>query len=216
MNIFVLDRDPIQAAKDQCDKHLVKMILEYGQMLSTAHRLLDGELVTGFDHQQRVKPKKFWLFDGETPEVQEFIDPEKGKIYKWVVPNAIMYQVAHAQHPCSVWARANQNNYRWLFDLFEATLTEYTRRYRKTHSAARLVPHLFPRPKNIPWGNLTDFAQAMPEEYKHEDAVEAYRRFYVGEKARFARWTDTPVPTWFINRLEGQDATHFQRTSRVD
>ena len=26
-----------------CDKHVVKMILEYAQLLSTAHRVLDGD-----------------------------------------------------------------------------------------------------------------------------------------------------------------------------
>ena len=43
MNIFVLDRDPIQAAKYHNDIHLRKMIVEYAQLLSTAHRVLDGD-----------------------------------------------------------------------------------------------------------------------------------------------------------------------------
>ena len=43
MNIFYLDRDPVVAAQMQCDKHVVKMILESAQMLSTAHRVLDGD-----------------------------------------------------------------------------------------------------------------------------------------------------------------------------
>ena len=43
MNIFYLDRDPVVAAKMHCDKHVVKMILESAQMLSTAHRVLDGD-----------------------------------------------------------------------------------------------------------------------------------------------------------------------------
>ena len=38
MNIFVLDLDPIQAARMQCDKHVVKMVLESAQMLSTIAR----------------------------------------------------------------------------------------------------------------------------------------------------------------------------------
>jgi hypothetical protein len=37
MNIFYLDTCPIRAAQQQCDKHVVKMILESAQMLSTAH-----------------------------------------------------------------------------------------------------------------------------------------------------------------------------------
>ena len=42
MNIFYVDRDPTTAAQMMCDKHVVKMILESAQMLSTAHRVLDG------------------------------------------------------------------------------------------------------------------------------------------------------------------------------
>ena len=41
MNIFALDKDPTQAARMMCDKHVVKMILESAQLLSTAHRVLD-------------------------------------------------------------------------------------------------------------------------------------------------------------------------------
>ena len=39
MNIFVLDKDPYIAAQMMCDKHVVKMILEGCQMLSTVHSL---------------------------------------------------------------------------------------------------------------------------------------------------------------------------------
>lgn len=203
MNIFVLSTDPREAARDHCDKHVVKMILEYGQMLSTAHRLLDGKLTVATDDLNRIKPKKFWLLEGEYLEVEERYDEDVGAVYKWVVRNAKMYQVAHVNHPCSVWARENHSNYRWLFDLFEALIAEYARRYGKDHSTSRILPNLFARPRNIPWGNLTPFALAMPEEYKHENAVEAYRHFYVGTKARFAKWKNTPVPDWFKHSMEG-------------
>lgn len=35
MNIFILDTDPKLAAKYHCDRHVVKMVLESAQMLST-------------------------------------------------------------------------------------------------------------------------------------------------------------------------------------
>ena len=38
MNIFFLDENPKHAAQMQCDKHVVKMVLETAQMLSTAAR----------------------------------------------------------------------------------------------------------------------------------------------------------------------------------
>lgn len=39
MNIFVLDKNIKVCAKYHCDKHVVKMILEYAQMICTAHHL---------------------------------------------------------------------------------------------------------------------------------------------------------------------------------
>ena len=47
MNIFYLHEDPIQNAKWHIDKHIVKMPIEYAQLMSTAHRLLDGEMYLG-------------------------------------------------------------------------------------------------------------------------------------------------------------------------
>lgn len=43
MNIFYFSADPVLAAQAQPDKMLVKMVLETAQMLSTAHRVLDGD-----------------------------------------------------------------------------------------------------------------------------------------------------------------------------
>lgn len=209
INIFVLSQNPFEAAADHCDKHVVKMILEYGQMLSTAHRLLDGK------RTEFIKPdgKKqvVHLMPGEVAIlVTKTIsgdpkNPNKKRVnpYSYVINEKVIYGVAHANHPCSVWARQTDANYYWLYQLFVATLQEYTRRYEKVHQAQRLVEFLSRAPKNIPRGQQAPFAQAMPEEYKHEDAVEAYRRFYVGAKARFAKWKNTPVPNWFKHRMEG-------------
>lgn len=43
MNRFVLHEDPKTAAKHHCDKHVVKMIIEEAQMLSTVHRMYGYE-----------------------------------------------------------------------------------------------------------------------------------------------------------------------------
>ena len=42
MNIFYVDKHPVRAAEQMCDKHIVKMILESAQLLSTCHRVQDG------------------------------------------------------------------------------------------------------------------------------------------------------------------------------
>tara|TARA_R110000737_G_C14249644_1_gene426385 strand:+ start:360 stop:569 length:210 start_codon:yes stop_codon:yes gene_type:complete len=50
----------------------------------------------------------------------------------------------------------------------------------------------------MPEIGLTPFAQAMPDEYKREDVVEAYRAYYMGDKAAIAEWNwGTPAPDWF-------------------
>lgn len=43
MNIFFLNKNPSVCAKEHCDKHVVKMILESAQLLSNAHHMLDGQ-----------------------------------------------------------------------------------------------------------------------------------------------------------------------------
>ena len=43
MNIFVLSFNFVECAQDMVDRHVVKMILEYCQLLSTAHHILDHE-----------------------------------------------------------------------------------------------------------------------------------------------------------------------------
>ena len=42
MNIFMLDDDPILCARYHCDEHISRSIMEYGQMLCTAHILRGG------------------------------------------------------------------------------------------------------------------------------------------------------------------------------
>ena len=36
--------------------------------------------------------------------------------------------------------------------------------------------------------------QAMTDEYKDPDVIQAYRKYYYYEKSRFAKWTKRPRP----------------------
>jgi hypothetical protein len=48
---------------------------------------------------------------------------------------------------------------------------------------------------------LTTFAQAMPEEHNHPDAVKAYRSYY--HSKTFAKWEKgTPAPSWWKGAIE--------------
>ena len=211
MNIFALDQNPFEAARFHCDRHVVKMIVEYAQLMSSAHRYHDGTR-TRVDLPDG-KSKTVLLLPGETVSVipqQTGSGSFKlhGRIpYRVVINNPVCYNATHINHPSAVWARATDANYHWLYHLFLGCLREYEKRYERQHGTARISEFLSMAPKHITRSQMTPFALAMPEEYKHEDPVEAYRRFYVGAKARFAKWKNTPVPDWFKHRLERQNAT---------
>ena len=60
VNIFYLSRDPVEAARAQCDRHVVKMILETAQMLSTAHLELDG-IQVAYKATHKNHPSAVWV-----------------------------------------------------------------------------------------------------------------------------------------------------------
>ena len=59
MNIFVLDIDPMLCAQYHNDKHVIKMILESAQMLSTACR--GAGLDEGYKSTHQNHPCNIWL-----------------------------------------------------------------------------------------------------------------------------------------------------------
>lgn len=217
MNIFVLDQDPEIAAKMHCDSHCVKMILEYGQLLSTAHRLLDGTLRTWEIPlaNGKIKTLKFWVLPGELVAPARDPDDFGGLVERWKikVENRSAFAASHLKHPAAIWARLNSSNYKWLFTLFDACLTEYTHRYGRVHSTESIRAFLSKLPVSIDSGEQTAFPQAMPIEYKNENAVLAYQNYYMGEKIKFAKWTNRAAPTWFAARLhKALDLAYFERT----
>ena len=119
MNIFFLHRDPEQAAKEHVDKHVVKMIVEYAQLLSTAHRMLDGTEYTDYSKNGR-KIKRYRLEN-----------PNKEKV---------IYKACHYNHPSAVWVRENRLHYQWLYRLFKKLGHEYTHRYDKVPPAMKHYP----------------------------------------------------------------------------
>ena len=60
MNVFYLDPNPVKCARMHVDKHVVKMIVEYAQLLSTAHRVLDGtETIEKTKNGRKIKRYRF-------------------------------------------------------------------------------------------------------------------------------------------------------------
>lgn len=214
MNIFYLDPNPTKCARYHADKHCVKMVLEYAQLLSTAHRVLDGveELVP----YTSIKIEEFlnveflhnpeWQanpdYDRE-PEVELVVRAGKEKTRKDLtlyhqdtMMDCKLYRHTHQNHPSAIWVRAGMGNYFWLMGLFTALLTEYEYRYGREHKCKQLLPYLCRAPKNIKNTlERTEPTPAMPKEYIVEgDAVASYHAYYNGDKRGMFAWKHREVP----------------------
>jgi hypothetical protein len=186
MNIFFLDKCTQTCAEMHLDKHVVKMILEYAQLLSTAHRILDGSEY--IDKTANGRNIKRWKLEDKELE-------------------PLLFKASHINHPSAKWVRESKANYRWLASLLCNLCLEYTHRYKKVHSVERSglaevlrnnFPQNFPHHKT---GDLlrTDPPPAMPDECKIKgDSIASYKKYYIEKKAHFARWTNREVPKWFL------------------
>ena len=165
----------MQAAEWMVDKHVVKMILESAQLLSTAHRVLDGEKYIG-----KVNGRKHT---------------------SWILPDArdgVIYQAFSLHHPSAIWCRTSIQNYDWLVDHFFALMREYTYRYEKTHKCYGELSYMLQSPpnnlKNWDW---TPMPSCMAEEYIiSDDPLTNYRNYYRIGKAGMHKWKKRQPPEW--------------------
>lgn len=176
MNIFYLDHDVELCAQYHTDKHCVKMILEYAQLLSVAHRVLDGEQMQVLSNSGK-KVKRYVLADLEL--------------------NENLYQDSHTNHPSSAWVRQSRDNYTWLYNLWVKLMEEYTYRYGKVHASSRLLKYLVNLPANISSNAFSEPPPAMPDEYKDSSSVKAYHNYYNNGKRHIFKWTKRDIP-YFI------------------
>ena len=110
MNIFYLNHNPKTCAEMHNDSHCSKMIIEYAQLMSTAHRVLDG--TEYYDRTKNGRRIKRWRLDDDVMETT-------------------LYKASHINHPSGIWTRKSKQNYRWLYDMWTELNTEYMWRYEK-------------------------------------------------------------------------------------
>lgn len=189
MNIFYVDKDPVAAAQSLCDKHVVKMILESAQLLSTAHRILDGV--------EKIQEK---YVAGSLPARYR-------KQKAWILPDAresIVYKATHANHPSAVWCRQSLENYGWLADHLHALLDEYGFRYGKKHKTGEMAYYVYAPPHNLREWDFTPMPSCMAPEYiVGNDPVMNYRNYYINGKKHLHKWTKRHAPAWIFNNASG-------------
>lgn len=173
MNIFYLDTCPIRAAQQQCDKHVVKMILESAQMLSTAHHEFGSERAV-YKSTHKNHPSTVWA-------------RECTSNYRWLYEHMMAlgdeytkrYGKVHLSiEKCREALREPPEGMPWNVEA-----------YRLYHiSKADIIEHTPP-------------PQCMPDEYKRHDAVEAYRLYYISKADTIdMRWTNASLEFFTIQQ----------------
>lgn len=161
MNIFYVDADPIVAADALIKRHVVKMIVESAQLLSTAHRVLDGKEI-----ETRSK--------------------SGARLIRYNHPSldAVLYKSTHVNHPSAIWVRECSANYQWLYDHLVHLCARYSSIYGKTHkTGSDLLAHLQQLPTNIPLALVpTSIPCAMDDIFILDDPVQSYRSYYEAMK----------------------------------
>lgn len=170
MNVFLLHDKMHLNVQAHCDKHVVKMPIEAAQILCTALHLRG------------------------TP-IEE-----------------LPYKPTHQNHPCVVAAQRDPKYFHYVFVYGLALCDEYTYRYKKPHKtkdallaieqqAQKIFDLSDMTSEQIRWGypayRIFDGAPlCMPEHYKNNNKIWAYRQYYLNEKRHIAKWTRRKQPYW--------------------
>ena len=186
MNIFALSTNPTKAARMMCDKHIPKMIVESAQMMASALRRHEESVLFAFS-------SALSSFD----DMDELFT-HHGVLTKKNTP----YKGGYAHHPCTVWTGDSWGNFMWLAQHAQALLIEFSMRFGQSkvhHACWTPINNMKAFGQMMQSKNKqakTPFAMAMPDEYKHDDAVTAYRAYYINEKAKILTYSRRDKPSW--------------------
>ena len=170
MNIFVLDKDPRVAARYHCDKHVIKMITESCQILSTARRLNRVDVPPYYYKNTHIHhPCVKWVAKSEYNLIW------LAKLAFWLIWE---YEYRYKpQTPKFEQAKKIVNHILYNIDLYS-------------------IKGTLDIPTRDLLSSMDPFALAMPDKYKSTNAVLAYRLYYIQDKQHLFKWTGRNVPKW--------------------
>ena len=131
---------------------------------------------------------------------KRIVDPEDAETM------SDLYRIAHKNHPVTIWCRKSRENFVWVLDLIDELHAEWRFRYghpdtkfHKSYLVAIELRERIPAEDMFEEVGLTPFALAMPDEYKCDDPIEAYRNYYMSpEKQKIASWNKKRMkPDWY-------------------
>lgn len=105
----------------------------------------------------------------------------------WVNGSTAPYKQSHTNHPSLKWVRKSIQHYRWLIQHGLEICNEFEKRYGKKHKTKDVLEWLQINEPNIPNNGFTDPPQCMPDEFKMENTIEAYKNFYINDKIKIKK-----------------------------
>lgn len=132
------------------------------------------------------------------------------------VPSDVkIFKRAYVRHPMCMWVRSSKANFRWCVKFGYELCYEYTRRYGRIHACQKAIDYF---DKNCPPCNNTELSDTafysqynfpkgctpppltMPQEYYDPDLINAYRNFYLIDKAHILDYKQPAKVPGFIQK----------------
>lgn len=198
MNIFYTHPNPHKCANEHCNVHQVKMILEYTQLLSTAHRMSDGVLT-----KVRLLPlagisvvKNVYLHKSDKCSAQH-----DGILLLY---STVLLLDTHHNHPSAVWVRQSVENYAWLYQCLMQLHKLYSDRTGKEHKLRSLaITTLRYPPELLACNGFSEPPVAAPEQFKDMvSSVGVCAAYHAYLRYKFSEWLsrDKPMRVEFTTR----------------
>lgn len=111
------------------------------------------------------------------------------------------YRKCFANHPSTMWARESSSNFKNLVQLAVSLRDEFMRRHNRTkHGCDDVISQMISLSNNQDFldkffhNTPTTLPLCMPDEYKCDDVVESYRRYFANKPN--LRYYSEDVPAW--------------------
>lgn len=192
MNLFLLSWDIDACAKAHVDKHVIKMILEIAQVLSTAVQ----EISPGPDTDAALEKKLLYRKTHVRHPVAIWVR-EHPHNYKFAL------RLGYALCDEYTFRYNKQHKTKRVLDYLAAAMPSKWDLSPETIAAARVGPH-----------KVTPPPQVMPEMYRHSDPIAAYRAYYSSStKEHLHAWRKRKSPEWVVGS-RGEDFEPDPETGR--
>lgn len=108
------------------------------------------------------------------------------------------YKSFNPKHPSCLWAAESSDNFENLVMHCYALIGEYAERFGKDHKCVGVLEKIVSLydPSRFPTQDATPLKMAMPDEFKSDDIVESYRKYYASKPR--VRYPSDKVPKWFV------------------